>query len=63
MPVWSLAAVADDNRLCRLNVERFEMPQILKRLTRSSRQLAELKGIAASIPNQDKPYEITSFTN
>ncbi|MBF0174755.1 MAG: Fic family protein [Magnetococcales bacterium] len=37
----------------RLNVERFETPQILKKLARSSRQLAELKGIAASIPNQD----------
>lgn len=35
-----------------LNAERFETPAILKKLASSSRQLAELKGIAASIPNQ-----------
>jgi Fic family protein len=35
-----------------LAAERFETPPILKRLTAASRQLAELKGVAASIPNQ-----------
>jgi Fic family protein len=31
---------------------RFDRPDILKKLTAASRQLAELKGVAASIPNQ-----------
>ena len=31
---------------------RFEAPAILKKLASSSRKLAELKGMAASIPNQ-----------
>ena len=35
-----------------LDVRRFETPSILKQLARSSRKLAELKGIAASMPNQ-----------
>lgn len=35
-----------------LNPARFETPAILKKLTSSSRKLAELKGVAASIPNQ-----------
>ena len=35
-----------------LDAARFETPPILKRLASASRQLAELKGIAASIPNQ-----------
>ena len=35
-----------------LNPARFETPNILKKLASSSRKLAELKGIAASIPNQ-----------
>jgi len=35
-----------------LNPARFDAPAILKRLASSSRALAELKGIAASIPNQ-----------
>jgi Fic family protein len=35
-----------------LTPERFETPAILKKLASSSRKLAELKGIAASIPNQ-----------
>ena len=35
-----------------LNPGRFETPAVLKRLASSSRALAELKGIAASIPNQ-----------
>ncbi len=36
----------------RLDPARFDVPEILKALARSSRQLAELKGLAASIPNQ-----------
>jgi len=35
-----------------LKADRFDTPKILKRLASSSRKLAELKGIAASIPNQ-----------
>lgn len=35
-----------------LNPERFDTAAILKRLASASRQLAELKGIAAAIPNQ-----------
>jgi len=35
-----------------LNPARFEAPAILKKLASSSRKLAELKGMAASIPNQ-----------
>jgi len=35
-----------------LDVESFESPEILKKLALSSRRLAELKGIAGSIPNQ-----------
>jgi Fic family protein len=35
-----------------LPAARFETPQILKRLALASRSLAELKGVAASIPNQ-----------
>jgi len=35
-----------------LSPERFDTPAVLKRLASSSRALAELKGIAASIPNQ-----------
>jgi len=38
--------------LDRLRPERFETPAILKRLNAASRQLAELKGVAASIPRQ-----------
>lgn len=36
----------------KLDVARFESPAILKKLAISSRRLAELKGIAGSIPNQ-----------
>jgi Fic family protein len=36
----------------RLDPTRFESPAILKKLASSSRRLAELKGFAASIPNQ-----------
>lgn len=35
-----------------LERQRFETPAILKRLATASRNLAELKGVAASIPNQ-----------
>lgn len=35
-----------------LDPARFDTPAVLKRLASSSRKLAELKGIAASIPNQ-----------
>jgi Fic family protein len=38
--------------LDQLDSARFDTPAILKKLASSSRQLAELKGIAASIPNQ-----------
>lgn len=38
--------------LDQLPSKRFETPAILKRLASASRQLAELKGVAASIPNQ-----------
>jgi Fic family protein len=38
--------------LDQLAASRFETPAILKRLASASRKLAELKGIAASIPNQ-----------
>lgn len=36
-----------------LNPGRFERPDILKRLNGASRALAELKGVASSIPNQN----------
>lgn len=35
-----------------LDPARFDRPDILKKLTVASRQLAELKGVAASMPNQ-----------
>lgn len=38
--------------LDQLNPARFDAPAILKRLASGGRALAELKGIAASIPNQ-----------
>ncbi len=38
--------------LATLRAERFDTAPILKKLASSSRKLAELKGIAASIPNQ-----------
>ena len=38
--------------LATLDASRFDSPTILKRLASASRKLAELKGIAASIPNQ-----------
>ena len=47
MPAFAPLAPLDQ-----LNPARFDAPAILKRLASSSRALAELKGIAASIPNQ-----------
>ena len=38
--------------LSELNPARFDTPAILRRLSAASRSLAELKGVAASIPNQ-----------
>ncbi len=38
--------------LSALEPSRFDTPAILKRLASASRNLAELKGVAASIPNQ-----------
>lgn len=38
--------------LDQLSAQRFETPIILKQLAAASRQLAELKGVAASIPHQ-----------
>lgn len=38
--------------LQQLKLERVETPAVLKQLNAASRQLAELKGVAASIPNQ-----------
>lgn len=40
------------NALHHLDAGRLDSPVILKRLASSSRQLAELKGVAATIPNQ-----------
>jgi Fic family protein len=38
--------------LTRLDPARFDRPDILKRLAAASRQLAELKGVAAAMPNE-----------
>lgn len=38
--------------LTTLNSARFDRPDILKQLNAASRQLAELKGVAAAMPNQ-----------
>src|SRR5436305_3531775 len=38
--------------LSQLPLQQFETPSILKRLASASRALAELKGVAASIPHQ-----------
>lgn len=38
--------------LQQLDFSRFDRPDLLKKLASSSRQLAELKGLAASMPNQ-----------
>lgn len=39
--------------LLRLNPERFETPDLLKAMARTSRCLAELKGVAQSLPSQE----------
>jgi len=39
--------------LTALRAQRFDRPDILRRLNSASRQLAELKGVAASMPNQN----------
>jgi Fic family protein len=44
--------MAEITPLWQLPAARFERPDILKKLTTASRRLAELKGVAASIPNQ-----------
>ena len=44
--------MADILPLTALRPDRFDRPDILKRLNSASRQLAELKGVAASMPNQ-----------
>jgi Fic/DOC family N-terminal len=41
------------NGLHSLDARRFDTPALLKRLNVASRHLAELKGLAASIPNQN----------
>lgn len=45
-------AKIDIRPLAELDPARFEIPAILKQLTNATRQLAELKGVVASIPNQ-----------
>lgn len=44
--------MTDIRPLEHLRTERFDTPAILKKLATASRSLAELKGVAASIPNQ-----------
>lgn len=44
--------MAEITPLWQLPAARFERPDILRKLTTASRRLAELKGVAASIPNQ-----------
>lgn len=44
--------MSDLSPLSRLKAERFETPAILKKTAAASRKLAELKGMASSIPNQ-----------
>ena len=45
--------MAQIDPLTSLDWTRFDRPDILKKLATASRQLAELKGVAASVPNQD----------
>ena len=47
-----MSQVTELQPLTSLDPERFETAPLLKRLAAASRQLAELKGVAASIPNQ-----------
>ena len=44
--------MTDISPLNQLDPKQFESPAILKKLASASRKLAELKGVAASIPNQ-----------
>ena len=44
--------MAEIQPLTDLRPGRFDRPDILKKLTTASRQLAELKGVAASMPNE-----------
>ena len=44
--------IAEIRALTSLDPTRFETPVLLKKLATASRQLAEFKGVAASIPNQ-----------
>jgi len=46
------AFMSDLTALSRLKAAQFETPAILKKTTTASRKLAELKGLAASIPDQ-----------
>ncbi len=45
--------MTDIPSLTALRPERFDRPDILKQLNAASRSLAELKGVAGSMPNQD----------
>jgi Fic family protein len=45
--------MAQIHTLSTLSASRFDRADVLKRLTAASRGLAELKGVAASMPNQD----------
>jgi Fic family protein len=45
--------VAELEFLSKLAVERFETPLLLKRLASAGRSLAELKGVAETLPNQE----------
>lgn len=47
-----MSVVSPFQPLEQLDPARFETPAVLKRLAAASRQMAELKGVAASIPNQ-----------
>ena len=44
--------IAEIQSLTSLRPDRFETPALLKKLAAASRQLGELKGVAATIPNQ-----------
>jgi Fic family protein len=44
--------MAENHSLGSIDAARFDRPDVLKRLAAASRRLAELKGVAASMPNQ-----------
>ena len=44
--------MAEIRSLTKLRLDRFETPALLKKVASASRQLAEFKGVGASIPNQ-----------